>query len=1126
VQVESNSSDIDKQTSTVTIGDVEGGIHGTVIAGRDVTIGQKIINLFLGSTEQQRAQRNRRAMLELVKNTWVKGVLEQSLHGAAMIELGLEERAEAVEHPWDMLVRMPDQPNRALPPGTRIIGVFEEMGCSLLILGEPGSGKTTMLLELARDLIVRAEQDPTQPIPVVFNLSSWAEKRQPIAEWLVEELNAKYYIPKKIARPWVENDELLLLLDGLDEVKADQREPCVKAINDFHQEHLIPLVVCSRSADYEALAARLKLQGAALLEPLTPQQIEGYLVATGHRLAALRTALQHDVVLQELAQSPLMLSVMSLAYQDTPAGMLLTEQPSSMEAHYRHLFAAYVEQMLSRRRTASPYTPQQTISWLIWLAQNMALHNQSVFLIGRLQPSWLRTRAQRWLYMLGSRPIGGLAIGLAMILLFSSWFSVSGQFQFIHMFLLGWLCSGVSVGLDDGMRFERHLQTSATYVPRRPGFGRLIINVAATGFSAMLGFGLVLWAISGSFPLFDLSVALILLLWVGLPFGLIFGLRGQWQRIRGDIQTADGLLWSWRGFLAPVLLISVVLGSAVFAYTSIGFQNWFSNSIIVWDVKGGAELTALAGHTSYINQTTWSADGSRILTASNDGTAWVWDAKTGDQLVTLMGYRGGVSEASWNADGSRILTISLSNDVQVWDARTGAELATLTGHTGVVRGATWNADGSRILTTSDDGTDRVWDAKTGDQLITLIGYTGGDIIPATWSADGSRILTARSDGTARVWDAKTGDQLVTLIGHRGAIPIPSWNADGSRILTISLSNDVQVWDARTGAELATLTGHTGVVWGATWNADGSRILTTSDDGTDRVWDAKTGDQLITLTGHRVVGIGPATWNADGSRILTTSNDGTARVWDAKTGDQLVTLIGHTDAIFRATWNADGSHILTVSNDGTARVWDAETGKQLIVIKGATVDVASARLSPDGAYVVTTSQPSDFRFWSAICLFVGLVLGLFRGLRTSIIDTKTSPDQGVRMSARNAIALGLAGGIFAAVIGGLTSILFKLLIIQGPVTSPLDLALQAFPLLLGLFGCFGILSALWYGGLDIIQHFALRVVLRFKGYIPWNYARFLDYAAERILLRKVGGGYIFIHRLLMEYFASLESGQVK
>jgi hypothetical protein len=33
---------------------------------------------------------------------------------------------------------------------------------------------------------------------------------------------------------------------------------------------------------------------------------------------------------------------------------------------------------------------------------------------------------------------------------------------------------------------------------------------------------------------------------------------------------------------------------------------------------------------------------------------------------------------------------------------------------------------------------------------------------------------------------------------------------------------------------------------------------------------------------------------------------------------------------------------------------------------------------------------------------------------------------------------------------------------------------------------------------------------------------LDYAAERIFLRKVGGGYIFIHRMLMEYFAALEA----
>jgi DNA polymerase III delta prime subunit len=501
VTTDRRSKDADKPSGGVTVGSIIGGIHNSIIAGRDVII--KIfsitINVIAGDMDAQRiqrAERNRRAMLESVKNAWVKGVLEQSLHSAALIELGLEERAEAVEHPWDMLVRMPDQPNRALPPGTKIIDVFEEMGRSLLILGEPGSGKTTMLLELARDLIARAEQDPARPIPVVFNLASWAEKRQPIAEWLVEELNAKYCIPKHIARPWIANDDLLLLLDGLDEVLADQREACVKAINAFHQEHLIPLAVCSRSADYEALAARLKLQWAVVLQPLTPQQIEGYLAATGHRLATLRTALQQDIVLQELAQAPLMLSVMSLAYQDTLAGTLLTEHPSSAEAHYRHLFAAYVERMLSRRRTASPYSPQQTTSWLAWLAQKMVQHNQSVFLIGGLQPSWLPTQLQRWFYILGSRLIGSLAIGLAMTLLLSGFLGIWWE---TPMTQLGWISSGISIGLVDWMRLERNLPISTIYTPRRPGFWRSIINVVVTGLCATLGFDLLLGVVQEPF---------------------------------------------------------------------------------------------------------------------------------------------------------------------------------------------------------------------------------------------------------------------------------------------------------------------------------------------------------------------------------------------------------------------------------------------------------------------------------------------------------------------------------------------------------------------------------------------------------------------------------------------------
>ena len=63
-----------------------------------------------------------------------------------------------------------------------------------------------------------------------------------------------------------------------------------------------------------------------------------------------------------------------------------------------------------------------------------------------------------------------------------------------------------------------------------------------------------------------------------------------------------------------------------------------------------------------------------------------------------------------------------------------------------------------------------------------------------------------------------------------------------------------------------------------------------------------------------------------------------------------------------------------------------------------------------------------------------------------------------------------------------------------------------------------------GGITCLRHFALRLMLYRMGYIPWNYARFLDYAAERLFLQKVGGGYIFVHRMLLEHFAQMELRQ--
>jgi hypothetical protein len=129
-------------------------------------------------------------------------------------------------------------------------------------------------------------------------------------------------------------------------------------------------------------------------------------------------------------------------------------------------------------------------------------------------------------------------------------------------------------------------------------------------------------------------------------------------------------------------------------------------------------------------------------------------------------------------------------------------------------------------------------------------------------------------------------------------------------------------------------------------------------------------------------------------------------------------------------------------------------------------------------------------------------------RSEEIVKRTIPNQGIWQSATNiAIFLSLALLISVPNWWLRSSNTCPEKMIPAIISGTLSVGI-----FLGLVGGGG-------SGLVCIQHFIMRVILWWNGYIPWNYARFLDYATQRIFLQKVGGGYIFIHRLLLEHFAS-------
>ena len=474
--------------------------------------------------------RNRQRFLKRVR-TYIP---EHSLHHEALIALGLQEQPDALANPWSLIVQETARAARPLPAGTRITQVYDDADGELLILGEPGSGKTTLLLELARDLLDRAKQDETHPMPVVFNLSSWAEKQQSLTDWLAEELDRIYQVPSQRAKSWLATDCIFPLLDGLDEVAPAHRVACLNEINVYRGEHdQVPLVVCSRSKEYFSQTTRIRLRTAVTVQPLTVQQIDDFLESTGEQLTALRTVLHQDEVLLKLATNPLFLSISTLAYREKAIEDLTTT--GTPEELRRQIFAAYVQSMLKRRGVAAHYTPQQTIDWLKWLASRMAQDHQTEFYLESMQPDWLwEKRLRRYYEWTVGRPLlyimwtlfhavySGLLAVLVVILVSTIAVGISKEVLGV---LLGIFPGGVLISLVGGILYgwRKGLYTAAIGIPVGALAGALISTITSELNRPMIG------------------------LVVGLVTGVMIGLLASIIGGKGysGIFTAPVFAWSW-----------------------------------------------------------------------------------------------------------------------------------------------------------------------------------------------------------------------------------------------------------------------------------------------------------------------------------------------------------------------------------------------------------------------------------------------------------------------------------------------------------------------------------------------------------------------------------------------------
>jgi WD40 repeat protein len=385
------------------------------------------------------------------------------------------------------------------------------------------------------------------------------------------------------------------------------------------------------------------------------------------------------------------------------------------------------------------------------------------------------------------------------------------------------------------------------------------------------------------------------------------------------------------------------------------------NTARVWSVPDGIPVATLVAHANEVLTASFSPDSEWIVTASKDNTARIWEAATGFPKFLLAGDHKPLTTAFFTADARWVISASEDGSARIWDPGTNPELRQLGEHTAAVDKVSVSPDGRFALSAGIDGTVRLWPLVGGGQSRTL--QLGGQVTAASFSPDGKLIIAANDAGIARVWRTLDG-HVVRTLEHGAPIRAAAFSFDGSRIVTAGADGDAKVWKTAGGPLLETLK-HGGIVTAASFSPDGAFVATAGDDGVARLWATDSGQLVRVLRGHTKAIVALA-FSPNGNWLATASADWTARIWDVSprgTASVRAVLVGHSDALTSLAFSPDSMRLVTASLDHDAIVWRVPDGTRLKTLSGHNGVVSDVAFSSDGRWIVTAG-PTTAGLWQA------------------------------------------------------------------------------------------------------------------------------------------------------------------
>ena len=420
----------------------------------------------------------------------------------------------------------------------------------MVIVGEPGSGKTVLAILLTVGLLAQRRTD--QPTPVLLTLSSWDPPSESLLAWIKRQVADIHFSGRTAAAErLVAEGRLMPVLDGLDEMPQSVRRDAVDAINKVIDD-LPGCVVTCRAAEYadviaggspglhQAPTARvLPLPAAEIIEYLSPSSPTG---KTDWSDVVQELNQRPDGHLAQALSTPLMVSIAATVYRSgvrRPAELTILTTRHAIEDHLLDglIDAAYEPRLgddLKPRRESSGVKARR---WLTVLAHYLHIHRDRDLawweMSRRLLPTWVA-------------PVVAITGGLILGLFFGSAMALAAMATSSDT-AAEWLSIGTVSGATAGSVF---LSFSVFIWYATPGLGPGRLATSSVGTLRRLTKG------------FRVGAALIAI--PGVPALLIFAVvmraAGPWTFENTEVLTAAS---------------SALVGAMVLCGASLAGHSWF-----------------------------------------------------------------------------------------------------------------------------------------------------------------------------------------------------------------------------------------------------------------------------------------------------------------------------------------------------------------------------------------------------------------------------------------------------------------------------------------------------------------------------------------------------------------------